>query len=198
MSVSSILLMLPIILCGMGATFIVIERIVYFKTIRANDELLKAKIEEAISSNDFGDVETFCKAAASPAANVLKVAVAKRGLKEADLREIVQTEMDNQLPELEHNLTMLGTIANIATLLGLFGTVVGNIQAFSVIGQSGNLNSAELAGSIGNALWTTAGGLVVAIPSLIFSNVFNRIVAKETARMESVVTEIVLKLAGRL
>ncbi|MBP5283900.1 MAG: MotA/TolQ/ExbB proton channel family protein [Treponema sp.] len=192
------LLMLPIIVCGLVATYIIIERIVFYKNIRKSDEILKKNIDSALRRNDYADAETFCEAASTPSSNVLKKAIEMRSLKEADLREIVQAEMDNQVPALEHSLTMLGTIANISTLLGLFGTVVGNIQAFGVMGASENMDPSALAGSIAVALLTTAAGLTVAIPSMIFNNVFNRRVAKETAKMESVVTEFVLKLTGRL
>lgn len=192
------LLMLPIVVCGIVATYIIIERIIFYKSITRNDEILRKNVDSALVRNDFADAETFCEAAETPVSNVFKKAIEMRSLKEDDLREIVQAEMDNQVPALEHSLTMLGTIANISTLLGLFGTVVGNIQAFGVMGASENMDPSALAGSIAVALLTTAAGLTVAIPSMIFNNVFNRRVAKETAKMESMVTEFVLKLTGRL
>ena len=107
--------------------------------------------------------------------------------------------MEAVIPQYEHCLTLLGTIANISTLLGLFGTVTGNIKAFGVLGAGASMgNPAVLAGAIAEALVTTAAGLFVAIPSMIFSNYFTRLVNKEIVILESSVTEVVLKLTGHL
>jgi biopolymer transport protein ExbB len=78
-------------------------------------------------------------------------------------------------------------IAQAAPMIGLFGTVAGMILAFDTMGLSGGANPSELAGNISLALMTTAGGLVVAIPSIfcfyVFKNKFNKLVgeAQETA-----------------
>ena len=82
--------------------------------------------------------------------------------------------MSAVIPRYEHFLTPLGTIANISTLLGLLGTVTGNIKAFGVLGAGGTMGDpALLAGAIGEALVTTVAGLVVSIPALIFYNYFS-------------------------
>ena len=96
-------------------------------------------------------------------------------------------------------LTPLGTIANIATLLGLLGTVTGNIKAFSVLSGGGSMGDpAALAGAIGEALMTTVAGLIVSIPSIIFYNYFVSRVRRRIAEMESNVTSVLIKLFGRV
>lgn len=189
---------IAIFLCGVGATFIILERVVYFKNVKKNDEILDLKLESAIRNQDFDDAVTFCTAANTPVSNTIRKAIEVRNMDESDMREIVQSEMNNQIPSLEHSLTLLGTIASISTLLGLFGTVIGNIQAFGVMGGEAGMDPAALAGSISTALLTTAAGLLVAIPSMIFNNSFNRRVDKESAKLESMVTEFILKIKGRL
>jgi biopolymer transport protein ExbB len=79
--------------------------------------------------------------------------------------------------DMERFLAALSTIANIAPLLGLLGTVVGTIKIFSAIMMEGGTgNPGALAGGISEALITTATGLVVAIPASIFSRFFYRLV----------------------
>lgn len=106
--------------------------------------------------------------------------------------------MSAVVPDYEHFLTPLGTIANISTLLGLLGTVTGNIKAFGILGAGGTMGDpALLAGAIGEALITTVAGLVVSIPSVIFYNYFVSRVNRRVSEMESEVTNIVIKLSGR-
>lgn len=193
------ILMIPIILCGLAATYIIIERCVYFSILRKNDSKLKANLKDVIERNDFVTAESLCDAAGTPFAQVIKKAIQMRKLEERDLKDVVENEIEVVIPQLEHSLTLLGTIANISTLLGLFGTVTGNIKAFGVLGAGGSMgNPAILASAIAEALVTTAGGLFVAIPAMIFNNYFNRRVNKEIVLMESSVTEFLLRLSGRI
>ena len=107
--------------------------------------------------------------------------------------------MDYVVPKYEHLLTPLGTIANISTLLGLLGTVTGNIKAFGVLGAGGTMGDPTLlAGAIAEALTTTVAGLCVSIPSVIFHNFFVSRVNRRIVEMESRVTEVLLKLSGRV
>ena len=107
--------------------------------------------------------------------------------------------MDFVIPKLEHLITPLGTIANIATLLGLLGTVTGNIKAFGVLGAGGTMGDpALLAGAIAEALVTTVAGLSISIPSLIFHNYFVSKVNRCIVEMEAHVTSMMLKLSGRI
>lgn len=193
------ILIIPIILCGIAATYIIIERLIYYKNLRKADGVLKEQLKEVLLKKDYDAVQALCIAAETPFAQVVRKAVSVRTLEDSYLKEIVETEMEAVIPQYEHSLTLLGTIANISTLLGLFGTVTGNIKAFGVLGAGASMgNPAVLAGAIAEALVTTAAGLFVAIPSMIFSNYFTRLVNKEIVILESSVTEVVLKLTGHL
>ncbi len=193
------ILIIPIILCGMVSTFIIIERCIWFANVKKNDALLKKNLFEAFERNDFNTVKELCQASGTPFAQVVLKAVNVRNQEERYIKEIVESEMERVVPQYEHSLTLLGTIASISTLLGLLGTVTGNIKAFGKIGEAGSMgNAALLAGSISEALVTTAAGLSVAIPAMIFSNYFNRRVDKEIIELETSTTEVILKLTGRL
>ena len=187
-------LIIPIILCGFIATFIVIERIFYFLSIRKQDKLLYSQINPLLERREFSTALDVCNSYETPTAQVVGKALAFRNYSPDDIKDAVMTESTRQIPRLEKFLTSLGTIANISTLLGLLGTVTGNIRAFGVLGAGGTMgNPAVLAGAIAEALVTTASGLVVSIPSLIFHNFFvsraNRIILD----MENTVTEMILK-----
>lgn len=192
------ILMIPIILCGLAATYIIIERCVYFSILRKNDSKLKANLKDVIERNDFATAESLCDAAGTPFAQVIKKAIQMRKLEERDLKDIVENEIEVVIPQLEHSLTLLGTIANISTLLGLFGTVTGNIKAFGVLGAGGTMGDpALLAGAIAEALVTTVAGLCVSIPSLIFNNFFISQVNHKIIEMQTIATQIIFKVLGK-
>ncbi len=188
-------LMIPILLCAVIAVFIIIERIVYFIGVNKRDKKLMETILSDLDKRDYSAAETDCAVAGTPTAQVIRTALNHRNLDEKHLQEIVQTKMDTVIPQFEHLLTALGTIANVSTLLGLLGTVTGNIKAFGVLGGGGTMGDpALLASSIGEALVTTVGGLCVSIPSLIFHSMFNNIVNHRIRDMEASVSEAMLSL----
>jgi len=192
-------LMIPIILCGVLATFIIIERCYYFVMIRKRDVVLMRAMNDFLLKKDYQSAEVSCAAAGTPTSQVIAKALECRRWPEQDLKEVVTVEMDAVVPQLEHLLTPLGTIANISTLLGLLGTVTGNIRAFGVLGNGGAMgNPALLAGAIAEALITTVAGLTVSIPSVIFHNYFVSRVNRRITEMESNVTSVVVRLTGRV
>ena len=100
------------------------------------------------------------------------------------MKESIQDEASHVVHEMERFLTTLGSVAAIAPLLGLLGTVVGMIKVFSQLQLEGAGNAAALAGGISEALITTAAGLTVAIPALIFHRYFTRRVDEIVVDME--------------
>jgi biopolymer transport protein ExbB len=193
------IIMIPIILCAIAATFIIIERCIYFSSIKKRDEKLKAELSHILEKRDFAAAEISCVTAGTPLAQVIRKAFSVRKLQEADAKELVQAEMDAVVPQFEHLLTLLGTIANISTLLGLLGTVTGNIKAFGILGQGGSMGNPQiLAGAIAEALVTTAAGLFVSIPAVVFHNFFVSRVNHCVSAMEAEVTHVMIRLSGRV
>ena len=188
------ILMIPIVLCGIFATFIIIERIIYFISLKKKSVLFREKIAEPLKLKNYGEVLEICKSEDIPEAAVIGKAVYFRNTPISVQKDAVNAEIDKQVPKLEKFLTSLGTIANISTLLGLLGTVTGNISAFGVLGEGASMgNPALLAGSIAEALVTTASGLVISIPALIFHNYFVAKVDKTLSEMETSITELQLQ-----
>lgn len=193
------LIMIPLFICGIIATYIIIERCIYFYKIKKSDVQLMNSVNASLASRDYESCSSACVMAGTPLAQVIKKALDYRRYDEADVKELVEAEMDFVIPKLEHLITPLGTIANIATLLGLLGTVTGNIKAFGVLGAGGTMGDpALLAGAIAEALVTTVAGLSISIPSLIFHNYFVSKVNRCIVEMEAHVTSMMLKLSGRI
>ena len=97
---------------------------------------------------------------------------------------IISESILEQTTELEKGMSLLGTVVNAAPQLGLLGTVTGMIAAFSALTRNGTSTAKIVAGGISEALYTTAFGLIVAIPALAFYNYFNRRIDVIVAEME--------------
>lgn len=97
---------------------------------------------------------------------------------------IISESILEQTTELEKGMSLLGTVVNAAPQLGLLGTVTGMIAAFSALTRNGTSTAKIVAGGISEALYTTAFGLIIAIPALVFYNYFNRRIDVIVAEME--------------
>lgn len=189
-------LMLPLILCSIIATAIIVER---FWTLQKSKVLPQdlvnqvwrlardKKLDDTIlrrlkNSSSLGFILSAGLANSQHGRDVMKEAIEEAG------RQVVH--------ELERFLNALGTIASIAPLLGLLGTVVGMIQAFNAIVDQGVGDPSVLAGGISVALITTAAGLTVAIPSLIFHRYFERLVDEYVVYMEAEALKLIDILHG--
>ena len=192
------LLMLPILICGILATYIIVERVYYFISIKKRDLNLLSELPYLFDKKDYPAIEACCIRADTPCSSVIRRAVMCRNWTVEELKEEVQTALDSAVPRFEHFLTPLGTIANISTLLGLLGTVIGNIKAFGLLGAGASMGNPEvLASSIAQALVTTAAGLTVSIPAVIFHNYFISRVNRRVTEMEAAVTHALFRLTGR-
>ena len=114
-----------------------------------------------------------------------------------DLRANVESAGKKVAHRLEHYLNALGTIASAAPLLGLFGTVIGMIEIFGSQAPAGAGNPAQLAHGISVALYNTAFGLVVAVPSLIFWRYFRGVVDAYILSLELASDRLVRQLLAR-
>ena len=165
--------MIPIALCALAATVIVVERFMFFHAVSKEGRGLLARLKPLVADGSFVEAAELCDASDSPLAKLARAGIEYRALGEADVKEAVMNAANREVPRLERYIGALGTIANISTLLGLLGTVAGNIQAFGVLAASGAMgNPGLLAGAIAQALITTAAGLVVSIPATVFYNYF--------------------------
>ncbi|MBF0281144.1 MAG: MotA/TolQ/ExbB proton channel family protein [Zetaproteobacteria bacterium] len=153
-------------------------------------------IESAVSH---GDVETavhLCQHQQTTMARILLVALKNRGLRRAELKEVIEEVGRQEIAHLERYIGTLGLIAAIAPLLGLLGTVVGMIDVFQVIANEGLGKADMLAGGISKALNTTAAGLTVAIPALVAYRMFESRINRFVIEIEHHAIQFVEMLKG--
>jgi len=167
-------LMFPIVLCSIVAIAIIVERYWVLRLAKVmpkdqlpkvwvwikNHELDSAKIKELKNGSLFGYILSSGLTASKHGREAMKDATQEAG--------------NHVAHEMEKFLSTLGTIAAIAPLLGLLGTVLGMIEVFTAIMVQGSGNTGVLAGGISQALITTATGLSVAIPAVIFHRALSR------------------------
>jgi len=190
--------MIPIGLSALVATIIVVERFLFFRAVRKDDAILLQKANPAVREGRFEEAAALCESSSSPLARLLFAGIEQRTAPEADIKEAVMNAANREVPRLEKYISTLGTISNVATLLGLFGTVTGNIRAFGVLAASGAMgNPSLLAGAIAEALVTTAAGLSVSIPTIVFYNYFVSQANKTIIDMESSAGDLVILIAAR-
>jgi biopolymer transport protein ExbB len=130
------------------------------------------RVKDLLADNQIGEAMTVCRRQPSVMGRILLSAIMNHDRDREELKTIVEDAARQEVPTLDRYLGMLGTIAAVSPLLGLTGTVFGMIRTFTVISEKGIAHPSQLAGGISEALITTASGLVVAIPALIFYNYF--------------------------
>ena len=176
-------LMAPILLCSTLSLTIIIERFWSLRQVK----VVPAGVGEMVEGwavHQKLDVKHLNQLRSGSAlGRVLAAAISNRHRPRDLIKEAVEDTGRHVVHELERFLNTLGTIAGIAPLLGLLGTVIGMIKVFSAIMVHGVGNANELAGGISEALITTAAGLTVAIPSYFFYRYFRGMVAEYVISM---------------
>ena len=175
-----------LIISSVLALTIIIDRFIYFTRIKANDDSLAPKIISLVKDNEIKAAIALCETNKTPLSNIII-----SGLKNTNMpKEFMQSQSNKELPKLERFISTLSTISTVAPLLGLLGTILGMIQSFAVISVVGSGKPTALAGGIANALLTTAAGLIIAIPSVVFYNYFVNAINSRILFMENLSNEV--------
>lgn len=165
----------PIMWVILGASIVAVavfaERIFEYRRMGVPLDPFLDGIQALVKEQRFSEALERCDEAHGPAVRVVQASLLKRDLPLGDLREALQETAQLQVPRLEKNLSILATVGYVSPLLGLLGTVTGMIRVFQTVNLArGTVPVGELAGGIWEALLTTAGGLVVAIPTYVAFN----------------------------
>jgi len=189
-------LMIPILLCSVIAAAIIVERLWTLRQKKVIPEKLLTGIwnllsNDALTEQHISEIEN-----GSPLGRVLAAGLINRHLSRDLIRESIEENGRHVVHEMERFMNTLGTISTIAPLLGLLGTVIGMIRVFTAITVIGIGDPAQLAGGISEALITTATGLSVAIPSLIFHRHLKRKIDELVVAMEQEAMKLVEFLHG--
>jgi len=176
---------------------------------RGSMTLFLKKVQQEIHAGNIDGAIEACDRQRGSCANVIRNGLARykelqsegkvREQKEimADVQHAIEEAMLLEVPLLEKNLVILSTIASIATMVGLFGTVIGMIRAFKAMAQAGVPDAVQLSLGISEALINTAGGIFAAILGIVFYNIFTTRVDNFTYMIDEASYNIVQTLALR-
>jgi biopolymer transport protein ExbB len=167
-----------------------------------------ATIHQLLSKGDLATAKQKCDAQRGSVANVIKAGLEKyeemttakdltKDQKLVAIKQEFEEATSLELPMLEQNLVILATIASIATLMGLLGTVIGMIKAFSALAQAGAPDAVALANGISEALINTALGIGTSAFSIIFYNYFTTQIDKLTYSIDEAGVAITQNFAAR-
>jgi len=164
------LFMYPILLVAAVGIAIAIERYITLTLVRHKNENVWNQVQPALLNGEFDKAREMTSKDDSAISQVLSMGLARQGAvrRREDIEIAMEESMMEIIPHLEKRTPYLALSANIATLLGLLGTIMGLIQAFTAVSNANPAEKADLlSASISVAMNTTAFGLLVAIPLLI-------------------------------
>lgn len=188
--------MLPILACSVVAMAITVERFWMLRVARVLPRHLVAQVWNWVRNRQIDASRLHALRSGSPLGRILAAGLVNLQHDRAIMKEAIEDAGRHVVLELERYLNSLGTIAAVTPLLGLLGTVVGMIDVFNAITTQGVGNPGALADGISKALITTAAGLSVAIPALMFYRYFRGKVDMLVVRMEQEATKMVEVLHG--
>lgn len=184
-------LMIPIILCSIAVVGISGERLWTLSPAKIAPRHLLAQVWGWIKNNQLDGNKIRELKTNSALGKILAAGLSNSRSGRDIMKDSIEEAANQVIHEMERYLGALGTIAAIAPLLGLLGTVFGMIKVFTEIMLEGTGNAGVLAGGISEALITTAAGLVVAIPAMIAHRFFQRRVDTLVVTMEQEAIKLV-------
>jgi len=185
----------PLILTSIIGVAIILERFWSLRKSQIIPDGIMVETKTMIKQNNLDNNKVNILKNSSPLGDILSVAIAKR----KDSVEEIKSALDERAGFIVHNLErylgVLVTIATVAPLLGLFGTIIGMVELFSSFTSSGH-DVAVFARGISIALYNTAGGIVVAVPAMIAYRFFRSKIDNYLNEMEHYAIQIVEILKG--
>lgn len=176
-----------------GVVIIVIKAVQLRRGTTVNPDMVE-KVEQLLLNRRIPEATAYCKQNSVPMTRILLAGIINYEKSEAELKEILEEAGRQEVPLIRSHLTALGTIASVAPLLGLLGTVIGMIEVFAILSRETTINPTMLAGGISQALVTTALGMVIAMPTLASYNYFITKVQNLIIEMEKVSLHMVAVL----
>ncbi len=185
-----------LLLTSILALAFIIERCIFWLRRRTKGGELFNKIKSLVKAGKKDEALRLLEGRRDPVSNLMRVALENDDLGEDGLNELMESAILDERRAMERYLGALGSIGTIAPLLGLLGTVVGLIKAFHNIAITGSGGPAVVASGIAEALLTTAFGLIIAIPVIIFYNYFANKALDAVNEMEAMKSKLLYLLAG--
>lgn len=178
------MMMWPLLVCSLIVIAVSVERYWTLNPAKIVPKTLLAQVWSWIKNNQLDATKLRELKQSSPLGYILAAGLSNSKHGRDVMKDSVQEAANKVIHDLERYVSTLGTIANLAPLLGLLGTVLGMIEIFNGILLNGTGSTNVLAGGISIALYTTVGGLVVAIPATISHKFFQRRIDSIVVNME--------------
>ena len=189
-------MMVPIIIASVLALAITVERFWTLRPGKIAPPNLLSQVWGWMKNKQLDSAKIRSLKDSSPLGNVLAAGLINSRHGRQIMKESIEEVASHEIHEMERYLNALGTVAAVAPLMGLLGTVIGMIKVFAEIMAQGTGQANLLAGGISEALITTAAGLVVAIPALICHRILQRRVDEIVVYMEQEALKLVDVLHG--
>jgi len=164
--------MYPLALCSLLALAVIFEKLLVFSYSQIDQGSLMDDLRAALERGHLEEARITCAGERGPVARVLRQGLLLYGAPRVELEETLERMKAIQLAALEKRLPVLSTIGAVAPFIGLFGTVLGIMDAFQRIQATGATGLAVVGGGISEALIATAAGLFVAIVAVVANNLF--------------------------
>ncbi|MFQ5751389.1 MAG: MotA/TolQ/ExbB proton channel family protein [bacterium] len=177
------IMMIPLAISSIVGLAIVIEKSLSLRRTRVIIPEVVNVLDNIKGPDDIGLALSICEKHEGPFANIIRVGLVNRDQPRDEIKEFLVDQGRQEVRTLERGLVILETIAGIAPLLGLLGTVIGILKVFNVISALGVGQAAALSGGISEALITTIVGLSIGIPAVVVYNYF-------TNKAEDLILEI--------
>lgn len=180
--------MYPLLVCSIISLTVVIERLVFWITLnrRRNRQLLN----EIMDLCESGDWEAVRRETAGSKDPIVKILISGILHRRYSMIKAMEASAADEIKRMRRFMNVLDTIITVAPLLGIFGTVIGIIQSFDVLGTSGIEHPEIVTAGIAQALITTAAGLGIAILSVFPYNYFNSLVENAAIQIEKYATSL--------
>lgn len=187
--------MIPLLICSLISLTIIIERTIFWlREEGRRDQKLVKRIFELARAGDFAKIR---KEVAGSRDYIVRILVCGLVHREYSLSDALEMAASQEVGRMRKYLGILDTIITLAPLLGILGTVIGIINSFHLLGQSGIEAPRAVTEGIAQALITTAAGLVIALFTLIPYNYFNARVEQAASLMEKYATSLEITLGKR-
>ena len=167
------IMMYPLVLCSLLAVAIIVERLVTLRRKKIIIPEIIHIVEQFNSIKEIDLAKNMCLRYDGPLPRIISLGLENSELDNNGMKELIEDQGRQEMRELQRGLGILETVAALAPLMGLQGTVLGMIKVFGVIKEQGVGQAAALSGGISEALLTTVTGLFIGIPALIFYNYFS-------------------------
>jgi biopolymer transport protein ExbB len=191
-----VILWLALGACSVAAAALIIDSFITIKEKKISPETLVKDVRESMAQGDVMKAIKHCEGNATPLASILTAGFSNVQEGFDVIQDVVGVAADLESEKLMQRVAYLNVCANLAPMLGLLGTVQGMIYAFMTLAlqEAGAAQTAMLAKNIGQALWTTAAGLIVAIPAVGFYTYFKNAATKIILNMEGLTMDLIKSL----